>query len=285
MPEAALETPDFAQQIREDIAENRIQLPTLPEVALKVRDAVESDNSNAAEVAEMVTQDPALTARLLQVANSPLYRGRVAIDDVQMAITRMGLQLVKNLVVSLAMKQMFQATSEALDKAFREVWQESVEVAAIARVLADDVPGLAPEQAMLAGLVHNIGALPVLTKLDMDMGFEADARTISRLVSDIGPELGRDMLSQWGFADELACVPAECLDLKRERDQADYADLVLVARLEHLASHAKLDKASCPLEWPNYSAFARVGIETEIIVLEMEGPAEQIAEVREMLNT
>lgn len=284
MSEAALETPDFAQQIRDDIAENRIQLPTLPEVALKVRDAVESDNSNAAEVAQMVTQDPALTTRLLQVANSPLYRGRVAIDDVQMAITRMGLQLVKNLVVSLAMKQMFQATSEALDKAFREVWQESVEVAAIARVLAEDVPGLAPEQAMLAGLVHNIGALPVLTKLDMDLGFEADARTISRLVADIGPELGREMLTQWNFADELARVPMECLDLKRERDQADYADLVLVARLEHLASHAKLDKASCPLEWPNYSAFARVGIETEVVVLEMEGPAEQIAEVREMLN-
>lgn len=284
MSEAALETPDFAQQIRDDIAENRIQLPTLPEVALKVRDAVESDNSSAAEVAEMVTQDPALTARLLQVANSPLYRGRVAIDDVQMAITRMGLQLVKNLVVSLAMKQMFQATSEALDKAFREVWQESVEVAAIARVLAQDVPGLAPEQAMLAGLVHNIGALPVLTKLDMDLGFEADARTISRLVADIGPELGREMLSQWGFADELACVPTECLDLKRKRDQADYADVVLVARLEHLASRAKLDPASCPLEWPNYSAFARLGIETEVIVLEMEGPAEQIAEVRELLN-
>ncbi|RMG33634.1 MAG: HDOD domain-containing protein [Gammaproteobacteria bacterium] len=284
MQQAALETPDFAQQLRDDIAANRVQLPTLPEVALQVREAVESENSSAAEVADMVTRDPALTARLLQVANSPLYRGRVAIDNVQMAITRMGLQLVKNLVISLAMKQMFQATSEALDRMFREVWQDSVEVAAIARVLATDLPGLSPEQAMLAGLVHNIGALPVLTKLDLDLGFEADKQTVVRLVDEVGPSLGQEMLTQWQFAEEVARVPVECLDLRRERAEADYADLVLVARLEHLATHARLDDATCPMRWPEYSAFARVGIETEVTVLEMEGPAEQIAEVRELLN-
>lgn len=284
MPVTALELPDFAQQIREDIAQNRLRLPTLPEVALRVREAVESERSSAANIAEIVTQDPALTARLLQVANSPLYRGRIPIDNVQMAIARMGLQLVKNLVVSLAMKQMFQATSEALDEAFRRVWEDSVEVAAIARVLAVDLPGLSPEQAMLAGLIHNIGALPVLTKLDMDLGFEADRETTSRLIAGIGPELGREMLTQWGFAEELACVPSECLDLQRKRDRPDYADLVLVARLEHLAASGRLDDAICPTQWPNYSAFARVGVQTEVIVIEMEGPAGQIAEVRELLN-
>ncbi len=284
MSQAALETPTFAQQIREDIAANRIQLPTLPEVALRVREAVESDNSNAAEVAAVVTQDPALTARLLQVANSPLYRGRSPIDDVQMAITRMGLRLVKNLVLSLAMKQMFQATSDALDKAFRQVWNDSVEVAAIARVLAQGLRGLEPEQAMLGGLIHNIGALPVLTRLDCELGFDVQGETVQRLLAEIAPALGREMLEQWEFAPELSEIPTACLELDRERPEADYADLVLVARLQHLASSGRSDERTCMLRWEDYSAFARVGIETEVMVLEMEGPAEQVAEVREMLN-
>ncbi len=284
MSQAALETPTFAQQIREDIAANRIQLPTLPEVALRVREAVESENSNAAEVAAVVTQDPALTARLLQVANSPLYRGRSPIDDVQMAITRMGLRLVKNLVLSLAMKQMFQATSDALDKAFRQVWNDSVEVAAIARVLAQGLRGLEPEQAMLGGLIHNIGALPVLTRLDCELGFDVQGETVQRLLAEIAPALGREMLEQWEFAPELSEIPTACLELERERPEADYADLVLVARLQHLASSGRSDERTCMLRWEEYSAFARVGIETEVMVLEMEGPAEQVAEVREMLN-
>ncbi len=275
--------PTFAEQLREDIAANRIQLPTLPEVALRVREAVESEDSNAAAIAEIVTQDPALTARLLQVANSALYRGARAIDNVQMAVTRMGLKLVKNLVVSLAMRQMFQATSDALDHAFRRIWNDSVEVASIARVLATGVRGLEPEQAMLAGLIHNIGALPVLTKLDLELGFDADRALVDRLLSEIAPALGRDMLREWQFADCLVEVPVACLDLERVRDEADYADVVLVARLEQLASSGKLNPETCPMEWPRYSAFARVGVDTEITVLEMEGPAEQIAEVRSLL--
>ena len=285
MPVALLDPSTFAEQIREDIAANRIQLPTLPEVALRVREAVENEDSNAAAIAEIVTQDPALTARLLQVANSALYRGARSIDNVQMAVTRMGLKLIKNLVISLAMKQMFQATSDALDHAFRRIWNDSVEVAAIARVLAASVRGLDPEQAMLAGLIHNIGALPVLTRLDLELGFEADRTLVEHLLREIAPALGRDMLREWQFADCLVEVPVACLDLKRERERADYADLVLlVARLEHLASSGKLDADTSPMEWPNYSAFARVGVDTEITVLEMEGPAEQIAEVRSLLS-
>ena len=157
MTQPASIAPDFAEQLRADIVANRIQLPTLPEVALRVRDAVESENTSAAEVAEIVTQDPAVAARLLQVANSALYRARNPIDNVQMAITRMGVKLVRNLVISLAMKQIFQATSDALDDAFREIWTDSLEVAAVARVFSDNVDKLEPEQAMLAGLVHNCG--------------------------------------------------------------------------------------------------------------------------------
>ena len=159
-----------------------------------------------------------------------------------------------------------------------------MEVAAIARVLAQGLRGLEPEQAMLGGLIHNIGALPVLTRLDCELGFDVQGETVQRLLAEIAPALGREMLEQWEFAPELSEIPTACLELDRERPEADYADLVLVARLQHLASSGRSDERTCMLRWEDYSAFARVGIETEVMVLEMEGPAEQVAEVREMLN-
>lgn len=276
---------DFNQlvdQIRDDVAHNRIHLPTLPEVALKVRDAVENDDADAHQVAEIVTGDPALSARLVQVANSPLYRGRASIDNVQMAVTRMGLKLVKSLVVSLAMKQMFQATSEALDKAFRKAWEDSVEVGAISRVLAQGV-GLEPEQAMLAGLIHNIGHLPILTKVDEMLGFEASAVLIDRLAEKLSPEIGCHILAEWNFTEALASVPCECTQLERDSAQSDYTDLVLVARLQNLVASGRQDNNTGMERWPDYPAFAKAGIETEVIVLDMEGPAGEIAEVRNLL--
>lgn len=284
MLQTAAYMPDFAAQLREDIAANRIQLPTLPEVALQVREAVENENSTATGVAEIITRDPALTARLLQVANSPSYRGRVAIDNVQMAVTRMGVKLVKQLVITLAMKQMFQATSEALDKAFRDLWSDSLEIAAIARVLSYNIDTLEPEQAMLAGLVHNIGALPILTKLDHDLGYQTDTVMINRLMTEHAPGLGCEMLRNWSFAEPLLNIPRDCLDLTRSVTEPDYADLVLVARLQHLVSTGRSDRSTCLTRWEEYPAFNRIGMETEVTVLESEESADQIAEVRNMLG-
>lgn len=278
----AVQSTDFADEIRADIESNRIQLPTLPEVALKVRDAVESENTDAAKIAAMVANDAALSARLLQVANSPLYRGRVEIDSIQQAITRLGLKIVRSLVVSLAMKQMFQATSDALDRQFRQVWDDSLQVAAISRVLANNVPELENEQSMLGGLIHNIGALPILTKIDERWGYDADPELIRSLIADLAPEIGGRILKNWHFAESLANIPIACHDLAYDPGPfPTYADIVLVARLQHVATR---DAAGTQSDWSNVPAFAKIGMEPEVVIVDMEGPAEEIAEVRSMLE-
>jgi HD-like signal output (HDOD) protein len=106
----------FLETLFSAIDSNRLTLPTLPEVAIQVRNAVETENSTAKEVADIIATDAALSARMLQVANSPLYRGRVQIDSLQMAVARLGVRLVRSLVVSLIMQQIFQATNDLLDK-------------------------------------------------------------------------------------------------------------------------------------------------------------------------
>lgn len=277
MSQAQAEIQDIGTRLRDEIARNQLHLPTLPEVALQVRDAVEDEIATSPQIAGIVAKDPALSARLLQVANSPLYRGRVEVDNLAMAVNRLGLKLVRSLVVSLAMKQMFQATSDHLDRAFRKVWDDCIQIAAISRVLSKGLPGLESEQAMLGGLVHQIGVLPILARLDELLGAQAEPQLIRRLVEELAPELGSAILSQWHFPDALARLPRDCLDLTRDRPAPDYADVVMVARLQYLMGTNQLP---ADLDFGGISAFARVDLEPEVVVMDMEGPAEEIAEVQ-----
>ncbi len=273
----------FFDTLKTSIANNEIRLPTLPEVALRVRDEVENELATADSLANLIATDPALSARLLQVANSPLYRGRSEIDSVKMAVTRLGLSLVKNLVVSLAMKQMFQATSDALDRKMRAVWDQSVQVAAIARVLSAGLPHLDREQAMLAGLIHNIGALPVLTLAEEDPLLSNDATRLDRYIQAIAPVIGGYILKMWKFPLALQDVPVNAVHIDYDHDgPADYSDLVLVSRLQHLLGSEHPDAQR---DWAKVPAFHRVGLAHDANVIEMEGNAEEISEVEQMLTS
>ena len=272
----------FLRDLYRAIEQKRLTLPTLPEVALKVRDAVESDNSSAGQVAEMIATDAALSARLLHVANSPLYRGRNPIDNLQLAVARLGTRLVRSLVVSLIMQQIFQATNDLLDKRFRQTWEQSVQIAAISRVLAQNLPHLDREQALLAGLIHNIGALPVLTLAESYPELLEDEAELDRVVDTLSPRIGQRILQEWNFPKTLVRVSAHYSDLHYEGgNQADYVDVVIVARLQILT-----DQQLPPeVDWDRIPAFAKVGLEPEIQAINIEGVAEDVAEIEHIFIT
>jgi len=273
---------EFLEQLQAAIQDNSIVLPTLPEVALRVRDAVEQDDATAVQIAELVATDAALSARLLQVANSPLYGGRVTIDSIQMAITRLGTRMVKTLVVNLAMKQIFQPTTSELDRRLRQLWEESVQVAAISRALAHQMPHLDPEQAMLAGLIHNIGSLPVLIMAENFQELLDNDERLDTLLVNLAPIIGHQILETWNFPDTLISVPAHFADLKYDSgEQADYVDLVQVATLECNTGAAK---TTSPTEWAQAPSFAKVGLDPEMSVIEIEGVAEQVEEVEQLFE-
>jgi HD-like signal output (HDOD) protein len=270
----------FLQKLNDAIDQNRLTLPTLPEVALKVRDAVEREQSSANQIAGIIASDAALSARLLQVANSPLYRGRVTIDNLQMAVARLGIRLVRSLVVSLIMQQIFQATSDLLDAKFRQIWEESVQIAAISRVLASNTDHLDKEQAMLAGLIHNIGALPILAMAESHDELLEDAAELDRVIEALSPQIGQRILKIWEFPESLIRVPANFLNLEYTSEgDADYVDIVLVARLESLMnSDTEIDTSS----WSKIPAFEKIGMEPEVNIIEIEGVADDIQNIEVM---
>ncbi|MEJ2345278.1 MAG: HDOD domain-containing protein [Gammaproteobacteria bacterium] len=270
-------------QLQEDIANNDLVLPTLPEVALRVRDAVEDDNTSAGQIADIVATDASLSARLLRVANSPLYRARNPIDNLQTAIARMGYAVVRNLITSLVMQQMFQATTEGLDQRLRQLWEHNVQVAAISRVLAARTPGLQKDQAMLGGLIHDIGILPILVRAEDMPELAENDELLDRLIDKLHPILGAQILTSWDFPESLIAVAAGHEDLQREHEgPADYVDVVTVANLQgYIGTSHPVSR----LDWSSVPAFAKLGIEPDINVVEIEDHQEELEEIEHILIT
>ena len=270
----------FYKKLCKAVQTDQLKLPTLPEVALKIRQAVESEEKSAQQIAEILTQDASLAARLLQLANSPLYRARSKIDNLQMAITRLGTRVVRDLVITLAMKQIYQATSDSLDSQFRELWSTSVEVAAICRMLAASQKTLEPEQALLAGLIHNIGALPIMQLAEDDDELFDDAEALQEITLEIQSKVSKIILEFWDFPDMFVDVVKYWDQFDRQHTgNADYTDLVQVALLQ--SGHTRFTHA--PVEWDQISAFEKLGLDTSINYIELDDNKMSIEETRQTL--
>ncbi|MCW8956859.1 MAG: HDOD domain-containing protein [Gammaproteobacteria bacterium] len=270
----------FYDKLCKAVQTDQLKLPTLPEVALKIRQAVESEEKSAQQIAEILTQDASLAARLLQLANSPLYRARSKIDNLQLAITRLGTRVVKDLVITLAMKQIFQSTSKSLDQQFRELWSTSVEVAAICRMLATSQKSLEPEQALLAGLIHNIGALPILRLAEDDDELIDDPELLQEITLEIQSKVGKVILEFWDFPDTFLNVVKHWDEFDRQHPGvADYTDLVQVAILQ--SGHTQF--AHTPAEWNQISAFQKLGLDATINYTDKDDNKASIEETRQTL--
>jgi HD-like signal output (HDOD) protein len=246
------------EEVTTAISKDALQLPTLPEIALKIREAAEQDEVDVAKLAAVIGADPGLSAQLIRVANSPAFRGRSDVETVQMAITRLGLGYSCNLATGLAMKQCFQATSDVIERRMRRVWNHATQVAAISTVLARNFTRVKPDLAALAGLVHNIGVLPVLTWAEENDQLLHDGITLDRVSEALQGELGTTILAGWDFPSEIVAVPSGFNDFARERSTADITDVVMIANLQ---CYAGTEHPYAALDWTSIGAFARLGLD------------------------
>lgn len=245
-------------ELMDAINNDELILPTLPEVALQVREAAEDPDVGIGELSKVISNDAALTARIIKVVNSPLLRSSSEISDLNMAVARLGMGYTTNLAMGLAMEQMFQATSDVIDRRLREVWQRSTEIAGISHVLCRHFTRLPPDQATLAGLVHQIGILPILTYAEENGQLLNDSFTLEKVIERLHPELGQRILQAWDFPPALACVPVEHLDFDRQTPQQDLVDIVQVALLQ---SYAGSEHPLGKIDWTGVDAFRKLGLE------------------------
>ncbi|WP_375739783.1 HDOD domain-containing protein [Pseudomonas boanensis] len=249
------------QELIQAIDDDALVLPTLPEVALKVREAAEDPDASIQGLTKVIGNDAALTARIIKVVNSPLLRTNKEITDLQMAISRLGINYTCNLATGLAMEQMFQATSDVVDRKMREVWNKSTEIAGICHALCRHYTRLMPDQATLAGLVHQIGVLPILTYAEEHGELLADSISLNHVIERIHPIIGDRILRAWEFPDPIAAVPSQYVDFTRNSVRADYTDIVQVATLQ---SYLGSGHPCTELDWGAIPAFAKLGIDPNV---------------------
>lgn len=261
----------IAEKVRQEIItaieKDQLVLPTLPEVALKVREVADDPNADIDKLTSVIGNDAALSARIIRVANSPLLRASRAIEDLRTALMRLGIQYTCNIATGLAMEQMFQATSDLVDMRMREVWSRSSEVAGICHVLCKHYTKLRPDQATLAGLVHKIGVLPILTYAEDHPALLKDSFTLDAVIDELHAPLGDLILKTWGFPEELAHIPTQHIDFTRSIPKADYADVVTVAMLQ---SYLGTDSAMTKIDFTKVKAFERLGLDPDMQVSESE---------------
>ncbi|KGK84495.1 HDOD domain-containing protein [Pseudomonas stutzeri] len=255
------------RELTHAIENDELILPTLPEVALQVREAAEDPDVSILALSKVIGNDAALTARIIKVVNSPLLRTNREITDLQMAISRLGINYTCNLATGLAMEQMFQATTDVVDRKMREVWNKSTEVAAISHVLCRHYTRLLPDQATLAGLVHQIGILPILTYAEEHGELMADSISLNHVIDRIHPLLGEKILRAWDFREPIAIVPGQYSDFTRNSLTVDYVDIVQVATLQ---SYLGSNHPYTQLDWSQIPAFTKLGLDPSTLLQEDE---------------
>ena len=273
---------DFLDHVQSELNANHLVLPTLPDIAIKVKNAVTNGDISAKELAEMIVTDAALSTQIIRVANSPMYRGASEINNIQMAVSRLGNNTIRTLVTSLVMKQMFRPSSKLLEGLFRKTWEQSVNVSSISRAFCAFVPHLNSDEAMLAGLIHQIGKLPILMLAENIPQFRDSPTLMEKLLEKAHPAVGKMIMDSWDFPENLKPVASEYVDFRRDSGpKCDYVDVVQVAFLQSIVG---TDHPACRVDCSTVPSFAKLGFSTDIEILEIEGISDEIEIARNMLS-
>ncbi|MGB5260612.1 MAG: HDOD domain-containing protein [Gammaproteobacteria bacterium] len=227
---------EFVKSLAEELTHQEFDIPPFPEIAIRIRDAMNDPNVSTSDIARIIVADPVLTTRLLRMANSALLRrGTIEITDINTAIGRLGYELVRNTVISLAMDTTFQAKDA--DGVIREymhaVSKHSTHVSALAYILAKRQPGIdKPEDVMLAGLLHDIGKFYILNRANAFPELFGEKEQLEALLATWHTGIGRAIIESWGFSEDIAKAVDEHETLDRNQyEDLDIADIVLVANL------------------------------------------------------
>ncbi|MDO3386522.1 HDOD domain-containing protein [Gilvimarinus sp. SDUM040013] len=269
------------QDIIAAIKSDKLVLPTLPEAALKVREVAEDPDADMDQLSAVIGSDAALSARIVRVANSPLLRANKAIEDLKTAVMRLGIQYTCNIATGLAMQQMFQATSDLVDKRLRDTWNRASEIAGISHVLCRHYTKLRPDQATLAGLIHKIGVLPILTYAEEHPSLLKDSFTLDTVINQLQGAIGDLILKAWDFPPELAHIPSQHMKFDREVAQADYADIVTVAMLQ---SYLGTDSSLGQVDYHQVKAFTRLGMDPDMQMAEGEDLSDEMEAAMTLLQ-
>lgn len=224
----------FVQTLAAELSGGKVDLPSFPDIALKVRQALADDNVSADKVVRVVSSEPALAARLLQISNSAAlnFSGH-PVTDLRTAVARLGFNMVRSAAIAFAMSQLKKVDAlRGLEQPLDELWRRSAAVAAMSHVVARRLTKVNPDTALLAGLLHGIGELYILTRANRHPELFANPAAYQMVVRDWHSSIAKALLENWEMAEEVIVAVSEFENFDREhRGPADLTDVLTVGFL------------------------------------------------------
>ncbi len=203
-PETRAAALEFLARLAAEVSKGIVDLPCFPDVVVRIRQALADPSTTPEKTVSIVGNEPRLAARLLQMANSAAFNpsGR-PLTDLRSAITRLGYQLVQSAAVGYAVQQMkYAGPLRSIAKPLSELWKECVSVASVSQAVAKRTR-VSPDEAFLTGLLHGIGRLYIMVRAVGHAAEFGNDQTFLDMVSDWHASIGKAVLENWGFAEEM----------------------------------------------------------------------------------
>jgi HD-like signal output (HDOD) protein len=233
---AASSHASFSGLMDAELGNESLELPGFPEVALRVRKALGNPDIAVDEVVRMVGAEPSLTVRLLQLANSAAVNpGGPRVTVLRVAIARIGFNLARGATIAFAMSQMRRAEAwRGLEPRFRQLWEQSATLAAASHAVARHAHGVNADLALLAGMLHAVGKLFVLTRLSRFPVLLNTPALYRQVEGQWHVRVARAILTRWEISAEVVATVDHELAAQRGPGTADLGDVLFAAR--HIAN-------------------------------------------------
>lgn len=224
----------FVKSLAVELSKGHVQLPSVPEIVLKLQRTLSDENVSNDTVVLVVGAEPALAGKLMTMANSAALNtsGR-RIADLRTAVARVGFNIVRSAALSFAIEQLRRADEyRDLQGPLDALWKSSVQIAALSHVLARRFTSLNGDAALLAGLMHNVGRIYILTRASKAPALMADRLTYNSMVRDWHANVAKAVLENWRVAEEIVDAVTGYEDLDREaRGPVTLTDVLSLAVL------------------------------------------------------
>jgi len=227
----------FVKGLAAELSQGTVELPSVPEIVIRLQKTLSDENVTNDIVVRVIGSEPMLAGKLLTMANSAALNtsGR-KIADLPTAVARVGFNIVRSAALSFAMEQLRKASQfRHLESQLDGLWKGSVQIAALCHVIARRFSSLNGDTALLAGLMHNVGRIYILTRASQYPTLTADPLTFNSIVRDWHANVAKALLENWKVADEIVDAVGGYEDLDREaRGPVTLTDVLSLAiLLEH----------------------------------------------------
>lgn len=222
------------EDIAKELSGGEISFPTCFDAALQIRNVLRAPEVSLQQIARTVGMEPLVSAKLLRVANSAIHNpGGRAVVDVEGAVGRVGVNTARSVAVAVAMDQLLRSKDLVVFGAIsKELWRHTVRTAATARVLAKRLTRLNADEAMTAGLVHDLGAFYMLYRAAQYEELRVRPDTVRYLIAQWHESIGESLMFSLG-------LPEHIIEAARDHDQPraevtelrSLSDVVYVANL------------------------------------------------------